>query len=105
LNISDFNVPLDKFGWFYPVCIKHCWCEIRICKLKLFARSLHCELLCNEERYCEDFTDSEFYMFEVCIKKWLHALLALSDLQLVCHPSHNTVLTELKFIVWHFSFT
>jgi hypothetical protein len=24
LNVSDFNVPFDKFGWFYPVCIKQC---------------------------------------------------------------------------------
>jgi hypothetical protein len=23
LNISDFQVPFDKFGWFYPVCIKY----------------------------------------------------------------------------------
>jgi hypothetical protein len=24
LNVSDFKVPFDKFGWYYPVCIKHC---------------------------------------------------------------------------------
>jgi hypothetical protein len=24
LNVSDFKVPFDKFGWFYPVCIKYC---------------------------------------------------------------------------------
>lgn len=22
LNVSEFHVPFDKFGWFYPVCIK-----------------------------------------------------------------------------------
>lgn len=21
LNVSDFQVPFDKFGWFYPVCV------------------------------------------------------------------------------------
>jgi hypothetical protein len=24
LNVSEFRVPLDKFGWYYPVCMKHC---------------------------------------------------------------------------------
>lgn len=24
LNISDFQVPMDKFGWFYPVCKNYC---------------------------------------------------------------------------------
>jgi len=22
MNVSDFQVPFDKFGWFYPVCKK-----------------------------------------------------------------------------------
>jgi hypothetical protein len=24
LNVSEFHVPFDKFGWFYPVRIKRC---------------------------------------------------------------------------------
>jgi hypothetical protein len=24
MNVSDFKVPFDKFGWFYPVCRKYC---------------------------------------------------------------------------------
>ena len=25
MNISDFQVPFDKFGWYYPVCKKYCF--------------------------------------------------------------------------------
>jgi hypothetical protein len=24
LNVSEFHVPFDKFGWYYPVCMKLC---------------------------------------------------------------------------------
>ena len=32
LNISGFNIPFDKFGWFYGVCIDSFYCCF--CKLK-----------------------------------------------------------------------
>lgn len=49
LNVSDFKVPFDKFGWFYPVCTKHC-VNVKYHKIitkyryLLFANFVHCAL-------------------------------------------------------------